>query len=84
MCFPLGSEEEMLWYLPQMEWNGNFQISFRLGKRCHAGHQEDPAISRVRGHTVTQSHLGTIVNGYLVTRLLCRKTSSSAQNGYLP
>lgn len=57
----------MLWWLLQMEWNGNFQISFRLGKKavCQSGHQEGPVISRV--HIVIQSHLRTIANGYLVT-----------------
>lgn len=30
------------------------------------------------------SHLGTTMNSYLVTRLLCTKVSSSIENGYRP
>lgn len=61
MCFPFGSEEELLWWLLQVEWNGNFQISFQFGKKavCQPGYQKGPGISKVQGYTVTASHLWT-------------------------
>lgn len=61
MCFPLGSEEEILWWLLQMEWNWNVKISFQLDKKsvCRPGHQEGLAISKLQGHTVIQSPMNS-------------------------
>lgn len=76
MCFPLGSEEMLRWLL-QMEWRGNFQISFQLGRKavCQSGHPKVPALSKAQRPTVIRSHLWAIENDYLVTYFLCGRAS---------
>lgn len=58
MCFPLGSGEMLQWLL-QMEWRGNFQISFQFGTKavCQSGHLKVPALSKVQWPTVIRNHL---------------------------